>query len=78
MKAMVESTSQIVELVGAGMPAGTKARVWKGTTENGIDFEMVVVRVAVDRTADTAEFERDLQEHAPPAAVSAFPLRMIL
>lgn len=79
MKAIVESTTQIVELDALDHRIVQKARVWKGTTEGGIDFEMVVIRVAVSKNADAAEFERDLQEtHAPPAEPSAFSLRMVL
>jgi len=95
MKATIESTEQIVELASSG-PLGAlaegirktaglaqaQARVWVGTTENGVPVQLLVVRVAVHKDQPPevfAQFERELQERpvAPPE-LPAFPLRMIL
>jgi phosphoribosyl-AMP cyclohydrolase len=76
MKARVESTEQIVNL---SVFPGTRARVWKAITESGVEFQMVVVRVAVDKDADCSQFERELEEkHAPAVWPAAFDLRMVL
>lgn len=76
MKISMESTEQVVEIVGEHTGP---ARVWIGRTENGIEVQVLVARVAITRDADSAEFDRDLiEQHAPPPTVQAFPLRMVL
>lgn len=73
MKINIESTSKIVTL------SGTPARVWEGKTERGIPVICFVTRVAVSRTEDASEFEKDLQEHAAPSPeVAVIDARMIL
>jgi hypothetical protein len=72
MKATVMSTSQIVTV------NGIPARVWKGVTESGVPFEMIVVRVAVSNVADTSQFEADLREMAPPLVESAYAARLMM
>ncbi|HYM46747.1 MAG TPA: hypothetical protein VES65_11390 [Solirubrobacteraceae bacterium] len=73
MKVELESTTRFVEADGLRM------RVWQGETAAGIPVVALIVRVAVERTQDTTEFERELQEHAAPRAdVVAFPLRFFL
>lgn len=74
MKMTVESTTRIVHV------NGVPARIWQGTTEDGVAVVVAVTRLAVAKAADAHEFERDLVEHAPPGvdAVQAFPLRMVL
>jgi hypothetical protein len=72
MKATVENTSRIITV------NGIPARLWKGVTESGVEFEMLVVRVAVSKDADTAQFEAELRSMAPPLEESAYPNRMIL
>ena len=75
MKARIESTEQLVDISALI----TQARVWKGTTEGGVEFQLLVIRVAVDKDADTSQFERELEEkHAPAVFPAAFSLRMIL
>jgi hypothetical protein len=77
MKVRLESTTKIVELVVNG--ATVPARIWEGTTENGVRVHAYVTRIAVEKCGDVAEFERDLLEQAAPTpAVQAIPLRMIL
>lgn len=73
MKITIESTTKIVQ--ANGIPC----RVWEGKSESGIEVQCLITRVAVPAGADCAQFQAELQEHAPPsAAVAAFPLRMIL
>lgn len=73
MRIMIESTTRIVNA------SGVDCRVWQGRTESGVPIQVLVPRIAALTTDDLSEFERELNEHAAPsAAVSAFPLRMIL
>jgi hypothetical protein len=78
MKVTLESTDKIVELIHNGqvMPA----RIWEGHTERGVAVHAYITRIAVDRSADRSELERDLQEtHRPvSAAVAGIPLRLLL
>lgn len=77
MKLIIESTEKIVELKTA--QGVVPARIWEGRTESGIPVHCYVTRVAVERTQDGTEFERELQEHrAPSAVVAAIPARLIL
>jgi hypothetical protein len=73
MRITIESTSKVVTL--NGLPA----RIWEGKTDSGIPCHVYVTRIAVDRDDDSAEFERELQEHKPPSEeIEAIPLRLIL
>jgi hypothetical protein len=73
MKVTLTSTDKIVHL------NGVPARIWQGTTENGVELHAYITRVAVVHDADATEFERDLQEcEAPRADLGAIPLRLIL
>jgi hypothetical protein len=73
MKAMLESTSKVVEF------NGIPARIWEGKTEKGIPFHAFIVRVGVGRGEDSTEFEAELKEtRSPSVAMEAIPLRMIL
>jgi hypothetical protein len=77
MKASVESTGAIVPVTTSR--GAMHARVWKGITDTGVPFELLVVRVAVERGKDAAEFERDLREvSAPEPAISAFSLGLVI
>ena len=59
--------------------AAVGARIWEGHTESGIPVHCFVTRIAVPNSSDHSEFERELQEHAPPSAdVQAIPLHLIL
>jgi len=73
VKIVIESTTKVVEL------NGVPARVWEGGTETGIPVIVFVTRIAVARTEDTAEFERDLAEQrAPSPEVESWPARLVL
>lgn len=77
MRVTLESTDKIVELTlnGQTLPA----RIWEGHTDRGIPCHAYLTRIAVERTQDATEFERDLTEHRPAsAAIAAIPLRLIL
>jgi hypothetical protein len=72
------STSKIVELQ---TPAGVvPARLWEGTTENGIKCHAFITRIAVHKDDDAAEFERELQEHRAPSVALAgvYDTRLVL
>lgn len=74
MKVTLESTGKIVYL------NEIPARIWEGKTESGIPLHAFITRVAVDRAADTTQFEKELEEMKPPSPEvnRAYPLRMIL
>ncbi len=78
MKVTLISTEKVVTLRTDGGGA-VPARVWEGETESGIPVHAFITRMAVENTADTTEFEKELEEHAAPSPeVEAIPLRMIL
>lgn len=67
MKATIESTNLIQELLMEGVPV--KCRVWQGTSESGVDFDLFVVGmgVATEPTeAQKAELLREFQRIPPP------------
>ena len=73
MKLTIENTDRLVQI------NGIPARVWEGTTENGIAVQVLVTQVAVHRDDDQAQFLTELAEQRPlEAEISAFPLRMVL
>ena len=72
MKITIESTSRVVEA------SGIKCRVWEGVSEGGVKVSCLIPRIAADAEQDLAQFEAELQEHAAPSAIVAFPLRMVL
>jgi hypothetical protein len=73
MKIILESTTRIDDI------NGVPCRLWQGKTESGVPMHAYIALVAVDRAADSSEFERDLKEHAPPRVeLGAIPLRFIL
>lgn len=77
MQITMRSTDRIVELVVRGV--NVPARIWTGTTANGIRVEVLVTRIAVREDADCSQFERELKEQAAPTpVVQAFPLRMLI
>ena len=45
---------------------GVPVRVWKATTESGLECVAYVARLAVHQDADARELERELQEIPPP------------
>lgn len=74
MRVTLESTTKIVEL------NGVPARVWEGKTESGIACHAFIALIAVHKSDDSSQFERELQEQRVPenADIEAIPLRMIL
>jgi hypothetical protein len=72
MKIELHSTAQIVEL------NGVHCRVWEGTTAGGIKLTAFIVRVAVERSDDSSEFERELHETTQPRPLGVWPTRMVL
>lgn len=78
MQVQLESTDKIVELQ---TPSGiVPARIWEGTTANGIKCHAFITRIAVHKDDDAAEFERELQEHRRPSAALAgvYEARLVL
>lgn len=78
MRVQLESTDKIVELK---TPSGVvPARIWEGTTENGIACHAFVTRIAVSKDLDASEFERELQEHRPLSRelTNVYDTRMVL
>lgn len=73
MRVELVSTSKIVEL------NGVPARIWEGRTAGGVACHAYITRIAVANELDATEFERELQQHAPPSAdIQAIPLRLVL
>ena len=73
MKVQLASTAKIVEL------NGVPARVWEGVTESGIEVHAFITRIAVNKDADTSQFEEELKACDPPSnEIEAYPARMIL
>lgn len=83
MRVTLDNTDKLVELqigeAATGAPVVVMARVWEGHTENGIPCHAYIVRIAVDKNNDAAEFEHDLMETRPAtAAIQALPSRMVI
>lgn len=80
MKITIESTTKIVELTVADVLPGILARVWEGVTDAGIPVHCFIPRIAVHKSQDATEFEKDLFEQRAPtnADIEAYPLKLIL
>lgn len=77
MKVTLENTDKIVYLTLGDVTV--PARIWEGTTANGIACHAYITRIAVGDLLNAAEFERDLKEQRKPtAAVAAIPTRLII
>jgi hypothetical protein len=73
MKLTIESTTRVVEI------NGVPARIWEGTSEAGVRVLCLVTRVAVERSQDCSQFDRELSEQrAPSAAALEIPSRLLL
>lgn len=70
MKLTIESTDQLTTI------DGVPVRVWKGTTERGVECVVLVHRIAVHKAQDQAQFEAELFEQLPPGR--HVDLRMVL
>lgn len=79
MKITIESTDTLIWVADERSGGFIPGRLWVGKTEGGIEIQCVVTRVAVAQNEDLAQFQRELLECRPPAAaVSVFPLRMVI
>lgn len=75
MKLILENTDRIVQV------NGTPARVWEGTTADGIPVYALITRIAVHQDHDMGEFQRELLEQPAPrpdTSSQVFPARMVL
>lgn len=77
MQLKIHSTDHIVTL------NSVPARVWEGTSEDGVAVVCFITRIAVREDAGPGaheRFTRELQECSPPSAgvVQNFPLKMVL
>lgn len=74
MRVTLHSTTRIVEV------NGVPGRVWEGTTDKGVTVYAVITRIAAASSANLSDFERELQECAPPTgpSMTVFPTRMVL
>lgn len=74
MKMTIESTTKIVEV--NGLPA----RIWQGTTANGIPVVAYITSIAAAGDQDLSELEADLHDHAEPTAldVAQWPSRVFI
>jgi len=82
MKITIESTTKCVLLmIEAPFHMGpVPARIWEGTTSTGIPIHAFITRIAVDKEADCAQFDRELSECRSPENpdISAYPMKLIL
>ena len=76
MKVHLESTDQIVELETAH--GRVSARIWEGTTDNGIACHAFITRMAVHQDLDASQFAHELEECRPlsPALHGIYATRM--
>lgn len=73
MKILLHNTSKLVWL------NGVPARIWEGYTASGIAVHAYITRLAVEKKADAAEFESELQECAEPSAdIQNLPLHLLI
>ena len=78
MRVTLESTTKIVTLQVHGVDV--PARVWEGTTEEGVACHAYITRIAVNKHDDASQFERELQEQRAPRNpdIAASPARLVL
>lgn len=68
MKIELHSTTKIVEI------NGVPARIWEGSGPGGVPVHAFITRLGVPEGADHAEFQRELEQHAPPSVdVAMYP-----
>jgi hypothetical protein len=72
MTITISNTAEITEI------NGVPARLWTGRTDTGIEVQVLITRIAALKTDNLEQFERELQEQAPPPRDFAFPLRMVI
>jgi hypothetical protein len=59
MRVELRNTSKVVVLAGAD-GSTMHARVWEGTTDNGVPVIAFITRIAAQRDSDLSEFEAEL------------------
>ena len=67
MEIQLHSTTKVIEFMVDGRPV--PARVWEGTTANGIPVHLYITRLAVNSEQDQTKFEAELQSHRAPVHV---------
>jgi hypothetical protein len=73
MRVTLVSTTHVVTF------NGVPCRIWEGATAGGIPCHAFIARVGCALDAPSAEFDRDLTEHAPPSPeIQEIPLRLVL
>ncbi len=73
MKINIQSTDILTQVEGVNV------RLWDGVTDAGTPCKVFVMRVAVHRDHDPAQFERELREQLPPPELTqTLSLRHIL
>lgn len=75
MKLTLEPTDRIVTMNGQ-----VKARLWQGTSEDGVPVVATIAFVQVDKAHDNTRFERELVEGlvVPRPDTLAIPLRLLV
>lgn len=78
MKITAESTDRIVPIVTENQDT-VYARIWKGRTVGGVEFNLYVTRVQVEE-GQHEEFERELREtpHTKADFDGSIPMRLML
>jgi hypothetical protein len=73
MKITIESTTKFVTV------NGVPARIWEGVTEGGVGVTCFITRIAANKDADLAQFDKELLEcRMPSGEAETWPVRMIL
>ncbi len=70
MRMTIEATDQLTTM------DGVPVRLWEGTTEAGTPCKVFVHRIAVHKSQDAAQFDKELKEQLPPGR--SVPLSAIL
>jgi hypothetical protein len=70
MKITIEATNQLTSI------EGVPVQLWHGVTEAGTRCEVFVHRIAVHKSENAEQFDRELAEHLPPGRL--IDLRYIL
>jgi hypothetical protein len=79
VKVTLESTTEIIAVLGRPGGDVIQCRVWEGVTECGVKVQALIPRIAAHKDSDVSQFESELQEQrAPSADFEPWPLRMIL
>jgi hypothetical protein len=76
MKITLQNTDKIVAV--ESLSGAVTGRIWEGQTDEGIYVQCVITRIAAPSHENLGQFERELEECAPPRQAIAFPLRMVI